>query len=79
MGTLGLEIVQRGKVIGITGDGSSQDAEGYNKLQTYFCKLYQNLFTRIGKNLNAKVRAEFFELLKPVQKKKKSGANQSEV
>ena len=69
MGTLGLELVQRVKVMGITGEGSNQDAEGYDELQTYFCKLYPNLFTRIGKIRNAEVRAEFFELLKPVQQK----------
>ena len=69
MGTLGLELVQRRKVMGITGEGSSQDAEGYDELQTHFCKLYPNLFTRIGKIRNAKKRAEFFEKLKPVQQK----------
>ena len=60
MGTLGLELVQRKKVMGITGEGSSQEEEEYDELQTYFCKLYTNLFTRIGKIRNAKVRAEFF-------------------
>ena len=45
MGTLGLELVQRGT----TREGSHQDAEGYDELRTYFCKLYLNLFTRIGK------------------------------
>ena len=69
MGTLGLELVQRGKNMGITGEGSSQESEGYDELQTYFCKLYPNLFSRIGKIRNAKVRAEFFEKLKPVQQK----------
>ena len=67
--TLGLELVQRKKVIGITGEGSSQEEEEYDELQTYFCKLYPNLFTRIGKIRNAKVRAEFFENLKPIQQK----------
>ena len=75
-GSLGLELVQRGKFIRITGEGNSQDAEGNNELQTYFCKLYPNLFTRIGKTQNAKVRAEFFEK-KTVQQKRTSGANQS--
>ena len=60
MGTLGLELVQRKKVMGIKGEGSSQEEEEYDELQTYFCKLYPNLFTRIGKIRNAKVRAEFF-------------------
>ena len=69
MGTLGLELVQRKKVMGITGKGSSQEEEEYDELQTYFCKLYPNLFTRIGKIRNAKVRAEFFEKLKPIQQK----------
>ena len=46
--------------MGITGEGISQEEEEYDELQTYFCKLYQNLFTRIGKIRNAKVRAEFF-------------------
>ena len=32
-------------------------------------KLYPNLFTRIGKIRNAKVRAEFFENLRPIQQK----------
>ena len=49
MGTLSLELVQRKKVMGITGEGSSQEEEDYDELQTYFCKLYQNLYTRIGK------------------------------
>ena len=69
MGTLGLELVQRKKVMGITGEGSSQEEEEYDELQTYFCKLYPNLFTRIGKIRNAKVRAEFFENLKLIQQK----------
>ena len=68
MGTLGLELVQRKKVMGITGEGSSQEEE-YDELQTYFCKLYPNLFTRIEKIRNAKLRAEFFENLKPIQQK----------
>ena len=69
MGTLGLELMQRKKVMGITGEGSSQEEEEYDELQTCFCKLYPNLFTRIGKIRNAKVRAEFFENLKPIQQK----------
>ena len=69
MGTVGLEIVQRRKVMGITGEGSSQEEEEYDELQRYFCKLYPNLFTRVGKIRNAKVRAEFFENLKPIQEK----------
>ena len=69
MGTLGLELVQRKKVMGITGEGTSQEEEEYDELQTYFCKLYPSLFTRIGKIRNAKVRAEFFENLKPIQQK----------
>ena len=36
MGTLGLELVQRKKVIGITGEGISQEEEEYDELQTYF-------------------------------------------
>ena len=51
------------------GDESSQNTEGLDELQTYFCKLYPNLFTRIGKTRNAKVRAEIFDVLKPVQQK----------
>ena len=31
--------------------------------------MYPNLFTRIGKVRNAKVRADFFENLKPIQRK----------
>ena len=54
---------------GITGEGISQEEEEYDELQTYFCKLYPNLFTRIGKIRNAKVRAEFFKSLRPVQQK----------
>ena len=69
MGTLGLELVQRKKVMGITGEGISQEEEEYDELQTYFCKLYPNLFTRIGKIRNAKVRAEFFDNLRPIQRK----------
>ena len=69
MGTLVLELVQRKKVMGITGEWSSQEEEENDELQTYFCKLYPNLFTRIGKIRNAKVRVEFFENLKPIQQK----------
>ena len=69
MGTLVLELVQRKKVMGITGEGSCQEEEEYDELQTYFCKLYPNLFTRIGKIRNAKIRANFFENLKPIQQK----------
>ena len=69
MGTLGLELVQRKKVMGITGEGISQEEEEYDELQTYFGKLYPNLFIRIGKIRNAKVKAEFFENLKPLQQK----------
>ena len=69
MGTLGLELVQRKKVMGITWEGSSQEEEEYDELQTYFCKLYPNLFTRIVKIRNAKVRADFFENLNPIQPK----------
>ena len=53
----------------ITGEMSSQEEEEYDELQTYFCKLYQNLFTRIGKIRNAKIGAEFFENLKPIHRK----------
>ena len=49
MGTLGLELVQIKKVMRITGEGSSQEEEEYDELQTYFCKLYPNIFTRIRK------------------------------
>ena len=66
MGTLGLELVQRKKLIGITGEGSSQEEEESDELQTYFCKLCPNLFTRIGQIRKAKVRAELFENLKPI-------------
>ena len=69
MGTLGLELVRRKKVMGITGEGISQEEEKDDELQIYFCKLYPNLFTRIGKIRNAKVRAEFFENLRPIQQK----------
>ena len=68
MGTLGLELVQRKRVMGIKGEGSCQEEE-YDELQTYFCKLYPNLFTRIGKIRNAKVRADFFENLRPIERK----------
>ena len=69
MGTLGLELVQRKRVMGITVEGSSQEEAEYDELQTNFCKLYPNLFTRLGKIRNAKIRAEFFENLKPIQQK----------
>ena len=69
MGTLGLEWVQKKKVMGITGEESSQEEEEYDELQIYFCKLYPNLFTRIGKIRNAKVKADFFENLNPIQQK----------
>ena len=69
MGTLGLELVQGKKLMGITGEGSSQDEDEYDELQTYFCKLYPNLLTRIGKIRNARVRAEFFKNLKSIQQK----------
>ena len=74
MGTLGMELVQRKKWMGITGEGSSQEEEECDELQTYFCKLYPNLFTRIGKIRNAKVRAEFFKNLKPILPKDMSSA-----
>ena len=67
MGILGLELVQRKKMMGITGEGSSHEEEECDELQTYFCKLYPNLFTRIGKIRNAKVRAQFFESTKRAQ------------
>ena len=54
-------------MMGITGEGSSREEEEYEVMQTYFCKLYPNLFTRIGKIRNAKVRAEFFENFNPIQ------------
>ena len=76
MGTLGLELVQRNKVMGITGEGSSQEEEEYDELQTYFCKLYPNLFTRIGKIRNANVRADFFKKSKANTAKRASGAYQ---
>ena len=69
MGTVGLELVQRRKKMGITGEGSSQEEEEYDELQTYYCKLYPNLFTRIGKIRNVKVRADFFKNLNPIQQK----------
>ena len=69
MGTLGLELVQKSKVMGITREGSSQELEEYDELQTYFCKLYPNLFTRIGKIRNTKVKADYFENLIPIQQK----------
>ena len=69
MGTLGLELVQQKKMMGITGEGSCQEEKEYDELQTYFCKLYPNLLTRIGKIRNAKVSAEFFENLRPIQQK----------
>ena len=69
MGTLRLELVQRKREMGITGEGSSQEEEEYDELQTYFCKLYPNLFTEIGKIRNAKVRANFFKNLKSIQQK----------
>ena len=72
MGTLGLELVQRKKVMGITGEGSSPEKEEYNELQTYFCKFYPKLFTRIEKIQNAKVRAEIFDNLKPIQQEGRS-------
>ena len=40
MGTLGLELVQRGRVMGITGEHNDENAEGPDELQTHFCKLY---------------------------------------
>ena len=43
---------------GITGKDSSNRVEGLDELQTNFCKLYHNLYTRIGKIRNAKVKAE---------------------
>ena len=57
------------KVMGITVEGSSQEKEEYDELQTYFCRLFPNLVTRKGKIRNAKVRADFFENLKPIQQK----------
>ena len=53
MGTLGLELLQKGRVMGITGEDSSDSAEGLDNLKTYFCKLYPILVTRIKKIRNA--------------------------
>ena len=72
MGTLGLELVQRKKVMGITGEGSSPEKEEYDELQTYFCKFYPKLLTRIEKIRNAKVGADFFDNLKPIQQEGRS-------
>ena len=69
MGTLGLELVQKRKVMGITGEGSGQEEEEYDEMQRYICKLYPNFCTRIGKIRNAKVRADFFKNLNPIQQK----------
>ena len=48
-------------------EGSSQKEEENGEFQTFFFKLFPNLFTRIGKIRKAKVRAEFF--VKPIQQK----------
>ena len=69
MGTVGLELVQRGKVTGITGEGSSQDEEGYDELQTYFCQLYPNLLTRIEKNPKRLSKSRTLRKTKTVQQK----------
>ena len=68
-GTLGLELVQRGKVMEITGKEAvrTQRVTTSSKRDSVSCT--QIFFTRIGKIRNSKVRAEFFELLKPVQLK----------
>ena len=66
MGTLALELVQRKKVMGIAGEGISQEEEEYDELQTYFCKFYPNLFTRIGVTFDqngSKCKFSIFEIL----------------
>ena len=73
MGTLGLEIVQRGRVMGTLGADSSDSAEGLDELETNFCNLYPNLFTRIGKIRKSKLRAEIVDALKPKQQKNVAG------
>ena len=55
--------------MGIPGEHNDENAEGLDELQTYLCKLYPNLFIRIGKIRNAEVRADFYDALKPVQQK----------
>ena len=59
MGTLGLELVQRVLVMGITVEDNSDSAERLDEVQTYLCKMYLIFFTQIEKIRNAKDRAEF--------------------
>ena len=75
MSTLGLELVQKKKVRGITGEGSCQDEEEYDELQTYFCKLYPKLSTRIGKVRNRREKQNrFLRKLKTYTTKRAPGA-----
>ena len=62
-------------------EGSSDDSDGgqhkcreeleLDEWQPDFCKLFPKLFSRIGHIRKAKVRADFFDILRTVQLKKK--------
>ena len=47
----------------------AEEEHELDEWQSYFCNLFAKLFTRKGLIRNAKVRANFFKILKPVQQK----------
>ena len=68
MPQLGLQLVQQspGEQIMSIGEGNQDALELEGELdswQTYFCKQFSNLFSRVGKIRNYKVQAEFFDKL----------------
>ena len=69
IGTLGMELVQRGGVMRKNGEESSDSVEGLDELQTHFCKLYPILFTKKVKSGTQKSKLNLFEALKPIQQK----------
>ena len=69
---LWLQLVQKKpahKVMSIQDESDSDDGNELEKWQDYFSELSSNLFIRVGKIRNYKVRAEFFANLMLIQQK----------
>ena len=47
----------------------AREEQEMDEWQAYFCKLFSKLFSRRGHMGNAKVRADIFDILRPVQQK----------
>ena len=72
MASMGLELVQRDRVMTVTGYSTNDKEEhDLDEWQSYFCKLFPKFFSRIGHKRNAKVQANFFDVLKLVQQKRR--------